>query len=66
MSVYGVPKPTTYHKIHRKPKNSPGGQTSLTNEEEQLFIDHLIKVSDWGFSLLNLDLHWVVNNKLLG
>lgn len=46
MSVYGVPKPTTYHKIHRKPKKSPGGQTSFTNEEEQLFIDHLIKVSD--------------------
>lgn len=46
MSVHGVPKPTPYHKIHRKPKKSPGGQTSFTNEEEQLFIDHLIKVSD--------------------
>ena len=41
-----------------------GGQTSFTTDEENLFVDHLIQLGDWGFPFTSLDLRLTVKGYL--
>ena len=39
-------------------------QTALSREEEQIFVDYLIVVSQWGFPFSKLDLRLLVKGYL--
>ena len=53
---FGVPKSTLHRRIKGANKKTMGGQTALSQEEEQTLVHHLIVVSEWRFPFLNLDL----------
>ena len=61
---FGVSKSTLQRKLRGLNPGSMGGQTSLTNQEELLLVDHLIAVSNWGFPFSQLDLRLVVKSLL--
>lgn len=60
---YGVPKSTLQRKAHGKQIKSQGGLTCLSSKEE-VFVNHLIILSEWGFPFSKLDLHLVVKSYL--
>lgn len=46
---YKIPKSTFHDFIKNKHCKSPGGQCTLTPEEEHLISNRLVTMSDWGF-----------------
>ena len=60
----GVPKSTIHRRIKKLKFKTMGGQTALSREEEQIFVDHLIVVSQWGFPFSKLDLRLLVKGYL--
>ena len=60
----GVPKSTIHRRIKKLNVKTMGGQTALSREEEQIFVDHLIVVSQWGFPFSKLDLRLLVKGYL--
>ena len=43
-----------------------GGQTVLTNQEEQLIVNQLVTCSEWGYPLVYYDLRMIVKYYLDG
>ena len=61
---YRVPKSTLQRKACGKQMKSIGGQTALSSDEEDTFVNHLIILSEWGFPFSKLDLRLVVKSYL--
>lgn len=60
----GVPKSTLHRRIKGTHKKTMGGQTALSKKEEEVFVHHLIGVSEWGFPFSTLDLRLIVKGYL--
>lgn len=61
---FGIPKSTLNRKINGKQPKVQGGQTCLSREEEEVFVNHLIMLSEWGFPFSKLDLRLTVKSYL--
>ena len=61
---FGVPKSTLHRKIKGTNKKTMGGQTALSKKEEEVFVHHLVAVSEWGFPFSTLDLRLLVKGYL--
>ena len=59
-----VPKSTLHRKVRRLQNKAQGGQTSLTLEEENMFVDHLIQLVQLGFQFSSLDFRLTVKGSL--
>jgi hypothetical protein len=53
---YGIPRGTLQNKMKKMHMNKPGCPTILSEEEEKCIVDHLIKLSEWGFPFTKTDL----------
>lgn len=61
---YGIPRSTIKNKIKGK-HNSKVGRKRVFNEEEELcFEEHLIKLCEYGFPIVELDFRFVIKNYL--
>ena len=61
---FGVPKSTINRKVRGLQRKPQGGQTSFSVEEEEMFVNHLIQLGEWGFPFSSLDLRITVKNYL--
>lgn len=52
---FRIPKSTLHRRIKGLNKSKMVWQTSLSRDEESIFMDHLIAVSNWGFFFSQLD-----------
>lgn len=63
-ATYGIPRSTIKNKLKGAHPNKSGRARIFTDEEEKSFEDHLIKLSDYGFPLVELDFRVSVKSYL--
>ena len=61
---FGVPKTTLYDRLSGKSKPQLGRPTELTAEEEEIIVDRLLLMGDWGLPLTNRDLRVLIKEYL--
>ena len=61
---FAVPKTTLYDRLSGKSKPQLGRPTELTAEEEDIIVDRLLLMGDWGFPLTRKDL-WILIKEYL-
>ena len=61
--VFGIPK-STLSRHKRGPVKKQGGQTVLTEEEEQHLVQLIVLAGEWGYPLDKLDLRYSVKGYL--
>ena len=61
---FAVPKTTLYDRLSGKSKPQLGRPTELTAEEEDIIVDRLLLMGDWGFPLTNRDLQVLIKEYL--
>jgi len=57
---YGIPRSTLRSKIKGRHSKSAGGQTVLSTEEEEMFVNYCLKMSQFGFPVDTFDLRLIV------
>lgn len=62
---YGIPKSTLERKFNKKHMKSPGGQTTLLAEEENILKRAIITASEWGFPLEKEDIKDLVHGYIM-
>ena len=62
--TFRIPLRTLSNKIKGIYTKTPGGQTVFLLEEEQVFVNHLLKLAEFGFPVSSDDLRHVVGNYL--
>lgn len=63
-STYGIPVRTLTNKLKGGHEKKPGGQVLFTPDEESSFVNHLLKLSEYGFPISSNDLRYVVASYL--
>ncbi|XP_063219560.1 uncharacterized protein LOC134538924 [Bacillus rossius redtenbacheri] len=58
---FSIPLGTLSHKLRNKRTNSIGRPLVFSADEENSFVDHLIKVAEWGFPFNTLDLRMMAS-----
>ena len=61
---YGIPRSTLRSKIRGKHSQSVGGQTVLSADEETMFVNYCMKMSQYGFPVDTFDLRCIVKSYL--
>lgn len=65
---YGIPRRTIINRLRclrsKMPSRPPGAPTTFTIEEEALFVDCIIRLSEFGFPLTVFDLRSVIRSYL--
>ena len=59
-TTFNIPKSTLNRKLRGKQMKLIGRPTSLSEQEENAFVKHLIVVAEWGFPFSSLDLRMMV------
>lgn len=62
--IYGIHFSVIYRHVNKSNIKKQGGQTALTESEEQLLIERILLRADWGFPLEQLDLRLLVKGYL--
>ena len=61
---YGIPRSTLRSKVRGKHSQSVGGQTVLSADEETMFVNYCMKMSQFGFPVDTFDLRCIVKSYL--
>lgn len=62
--TFNIPHSTIKNKLARRSSNKPGRQPFFTDEEEQLFIEHITALTKYGFPITNLDIKMIIRDYL--
>ena len=54
--TYNVPLGTLNNKVHKKHCGKPGHPVAFSEAEEEIFVEHLLRVAEWGFPFTTMDL----------
>lgn len=61
---YQIPRSTIKNKLKNEHSNKPGRPTIFSEEEEQVFVAHIISLAEFGFHLLSIDLQFIIRDYL--
>ncbi|KAJ8721086.1 hypothetical protein PYW08_006551 [Mythimna loreyi] len=65
---YGIPRRTIINQLrllrNKMPSRPPGAPTTFSREEEALFVDCILRLSEYGFPLIIFDLRIVIRTYL--
>ena len=61
---YNIPRSTIRYKLKEQFPGNPGHPTAFNKEEEKAFVEHIVKLSQFGFPVDALDLRFIVKSYL--
>ena len=61
---FGIPRSTLSDKVKNQHSESVGRPTALTMDEENMLVERLLLISEWGYPPTSRDLRYIVRSYL--